>query len=99
VYVRWGYRIGSGAYAYSGWNIDDIQISGIPTTQVILGDVNCDGVVGFGDINPFVLLLTNPTLWQSTYPGCNPLNGDISGNGSVGFEDINPFVTLLTTPP
>jgi len=99
VYVRWGYRIGSGAYAYSGWNIDDIQISGIPTTQVILGDVNCDGVVGFGDINPFVLLLTNPTLWQSTYSGCNPLNGDISGNGSVGFEDINPFVTLLTTPP
>jgi len=25
VYIRWGYQIGSGAYAYSGWNIDDIE--------------------------------------------------------------------------
>lgn len=28
VYIRWSYQIGSGAYAYSGWNIDDIQFWG-----------------------------------------------------------------------
>ncbi len=27
VYVRWGYQIGSGAWAYSGWNIDDVEIA------------------------------------------------------------------------
>lgn len=29
VYLRWSYQIGSGAYAYSGWNIDDIEVIGV----------------------------------------------------------------------
>jgi len=30
LYVRWGHEVGSsGAYAYSGWNIDDVEIWGI----------------------------------------------------------------------
>ncbi len=71
------------------------------TTGVVLriasgrGDLNCDGVIDFGDINAFVLALSNPAAWQATYPGCPLENGDINGNGSVGFEDINPFVALL----
>jgi hypothetical protein len=65
--------------------------------EVVTGDVNCDGVVDFGDINPFVLLLSNPTQWQQTYVECRKLNGDINGDGSVNFADINPFVSCLTT--
>ena len=30
VYIRWGYSVGPNAYAYSGWNIDDISILGVP---------------------------------------------------------------------
>lgn len=30
VYVRWGYEIFEGAYPYSGWNIDDIELWGNP---------------------------------------------------------------------
>ena len=31
VYVRWGHQVGfTGAYACSGWNIDDIEFHGIP---------------------------------------------------------------------
>jgi agmatine deiminase len=100
VYVRWGYRIGNGALAYSGWNIDDLALIGIVTAPPIVpGDLNCDGTYGyasFGDINPFVLLLTNPTQWQEHYLGCPLLNGDINGDGTVNFGDINPFVALLT---
>ena len=96
VYVRWGYRIANGAYAYSGWNIDDVQLIGVRAT--LRGDVNCDGSVGFGDINPFVLLLSNPSAWQTTYPGCPLLNGDINSDGTVDFGDINPFVALLSNP-
>src|SRR5581483_3652276 len=29
VYVRWGYQIGAGAFAYSGWNIDNIEFLGL----------------------------------------------------------------------
>lgn len=63
---------------------------------LLVGDLNCDGVVDFGDINPFVLILSNPAAWQAAYPNCPAANGDINGNGSVDFGDINPFVALLT---
>jgi hypothetical protein len=65
--------------------------------EVVTGDVNCDGDVNFGDINPFVLLLSNPNLWQELYVECRKLNGDINGDGTVNFGDINPFVSCLTT--
>lgn len=61
------------------------------------GDLNCNGVVDFGDINPFVLALTNPAAWQSAYPGCPVLNGDINNDNVVDFGDINPFVSLLSS--
>lgn len=60
------------------------------------GDLNCDGVVDFGDINPFVLALTNEPAYVAAYPDCNYLSADCSGNGTVGFDDINPFVATLS---
>ena len=66
------------------------------TADVLTGDLNCDGSVNFSDINPFVQIMTNPTGWQATYPGCPALNGDIDGDGFVDFGDINPFVALLS---
>jgi hypothetical protein len=62
----------------------------------VVGDLNCDGAVDFGDINPFVLRLSNPGQYQSEYPGCPDENADIDEDGVVGFGDINPFVALLS---
>jgi hypothetical protein len=64
----------------------------------LTGDLNCDGSINFGDINPFVLALTDPAAWQAAYPGCPPENGDINIDGLVDFGDINPFVALLSGP-
>jgi hypothetical protein len=61
------------------------------------GDVNCDGQVNFGDINPFVLALTDPTLYEQTYPDCPFYNRDINGDGVLDFRDINPFVAVLAS--
>jgi RHS repeat-associated protein len=67
---------------------------------VCVGDLNCDGHVSFGDINPFVLFLSNFAAWQAAYPSCDPRNGDINGDGSYpSFGDINPFVALLSSNP
>ncbi len=34
VYLRWGHSVGlSGAFAYSGWNLDDIALLGIPAAS------------------------------------------------------------------
>jgi hypothetical protein len=65
----------------------------------LTGDMNCDGIVDFGDINPFVQFLSDPLGWQMAFPGCPMQNGDINGDGLYpDFADINPFVALLTGP-
>ncbi len=61
------------------------------------GDMNCDNIVGFADINAFVLaLVEGPTGYYAQYPACDYDNADMDLNGSVGFEDINGFVGCLT---
>ena len=61
------------------------------------GDLNCDGAVNFGDVNPFVLALGGQAGYQAAFPNCNWLNADCNGDGIVDFADINPFVALLTS--
>ena len=64
------------------------------------GDLNCDGLVDAGDINPFVLYLSNHAAWLTTFAGCDPRNGDTNNDGTYGQEcldDINPFVAILST--
>ncbi len=64
------------------------------------GDLNCDGVVDFGDINPFVMYLSDFAVWATSYPGCNEHNGDANGDGLYpDFGDINPFVQLIVSSP
>jgi hypothetical protein len=76
----------------------DSDLDGVgDACEVVTGDVNCDGTVNFGDINPFVLLLSNPAQWQQNYVECRMLNGDINSDGSVNFGDINPFVSCLSS--
>ena len=62
------------------------------------GDVNCDGAVNFGDINAFVLALSDPDEYRRQYPDCHIMTADINGDGRVDFGDINPFVAELTIP-
>jgi len=61
------------------------------------GDVNCDGVVDFDDINPFVLALSGEEAYLAEYPCCVWLNADCNDDGQVDFDDINAFVGLLGT--
>jgi hypothetical protein len=60
------------------------------------GDANCDGLVNNGDIDAFVLALTNSAAYALQYPGCNLLNADCNSDGLVNNGDIDAFVALLT---
>ncbi len=73
----------------------DIGADEVTARPFVHGDMNCDGVRGFADINPFVDALIYPDDYVAMFPDCDPLNGDIDGNGSIGFGDINPFVSLI----
>jgi hypothetical protein len=52
------------------------------------GDMNCDGLINFDDIDVFVAILGGATA-------CNSYNADVNGDGGVDFSDIDPFVALL----
>ena len=55
--------------------------------DVLLGDVNLDGVVNFLDISPFIGVLSN----QGTQA-----EADLNQDGAVSFLDISPFIMALT---
>ena len=74
VYLRWTHTVSDFAWAYSGWNIDDITISAVDGSagEPCPGDVSGDGVVnvddileavsGFGDqydVNDILIILEN----------------------------------------
>ena len=57
------------------------------TAEILLGDVNLDGVVDFLDIPPFIAILSS---------GEFQAEADCDGSGSVDFLDISPFVAILS---
>lgn len=60
------------------------------------GDMNCDGVISYADINPFVLALSGQAAYEAQYPECRWLNADVYNDGEVTYADINAFVRLLS---
>ncbi|MCK4342643.1 MAG: hypothetical protein KAY37_13075 [Phycisphaerae bacterium] len=103
VYVRWGYRIHRlDAEAYSGWNIDDVEIWGLaPLSPVCRGDGNCDGVITWRDVDYFVAALDSQAAWEDMFapdaPSCPFENNDVNDDGTVSWRDIDPLVELMNT--
>ena len=90
-------RASYGGGSYSSWDESDTIFSVVPAPAYFPGDLNCDGVVNYGDINPFVIALSGQSAYEAAYPGCHYLNADINEDGIVSYGDINPFVELLAT--
>jgi hypothetical protein len=77
--------------------VDDVQIDTVNCTlPFAIGDLNCDGTVDIGDVNPFVLALSNPAAYAETFPDCVINLADINQDGNIGLDDINPFVNLFS---
>jgi hypothetical protein len=55
-----------------------------------VGDADCNGIIEFEDINPFVAAISGGVP-------CNFDNCDCNCDGVIDFEDINPFVALIST--
>lgn len=55
--------------------------------QILLGDVNSDGMISLLDVAPFVILLGD---------GGFQLEADINQDGILNLLDIQPFVDILT---
>jgi len=80
----------------AGGTLRDGNGNGVPDEcERALGDTNCDGAVGFSDIDPFILALQGGAAYYAQYPQCNWLNADCNCDGTVDFGDINPFLSCV----
>ena len=74
----------------------ETDVTSLGACTALDGDLNCDGAVNFGDIDPFVLALTDAAGYAAAFPNCNRIAADTNGDGVVNFGDIDSFVALLT---
>ncbi len=86
---RLTFRVTSGAGTSNTATVELVYDVALP------GDLNCDGVVNFDDIDPFVIALTGQAGYEAAYPDCRWLNADCNGDGLVNFDDIDAFVALV----
>ncbi len=59
------------------------------------GDVNCDRRVDNGDIDAFVLALTDPDAYAAQFSWCRRDLADVNGDTIIDAADIDPFVARL----
>ncbi len=85
LWFRWSYTIGGQAYAYSGWNVDDIEIWAIVST--VPGDCDHDGDVDIYDFEVFDACFTGPN--GPAGAACDVADGD--GDGDVDMTDMSLF--------
>ena len=80
---------------YGAWDVSDADFA-VVVGSLLVGDCNCDGLVNFGDIDPFVSAITDAAGYAAAYPGCDIDAADINGDGLVNYGDIDPFVGLIS---
>jgi hypothetical protein len=74
---------------------EEFMTAGIALTPLFqIGDMNCDDVINFDDINPFVLALSDPAEYQIEYPDCDIMLADINQDGVVDFYDIDAWLDV-----
>ncbi len=64
--------------------------------NLLVGDMDLSGAINADDINPFVLAMTDPNAYITTYGKDPNVIGDCNGSGKLDTDDITPFVVLVT---
>ncbi len=59
------------------------------------GDMNCDGRIDAGDIDPFFLALADPPAYSAAFANCRAANGDLDHDGRLAGGDIEPFFRCI----
>ena len=88
--VRWVHQIGDGAWAYSGWNIDDVQLISLLCAPRCPGDLDGDNDVDLGDL---AQLLSN----YGETSGMAYEDGDLDEDGDVDLSDLSALLAVYGT--
>ena len=81
-------RVGGFAFTNGSPAEGNIMLNGtFAPDGILMGDVNCDGMVDLLDVGPFVDLIVS---------GQFSAKADFNNNGAVDLLDVGPFVELIT---
>ncbi|MCK4871725.1 MAG: hypothetical protein KAS72_03265 [Phycisphaerales bacterium] len=86
VYLRWTMGTTDTSWRYCGWNIDDVQIKAIESSEPCLGDLDGDGYRGQSDLG----------LLLAAYE--NSAGGDVDGDGDTDQEDLGLLLSVYDEP-
>lgn len=95
VYVRWGYQVAAGAFAYSGWNLDDITFLGLSQLSVSLPSSATKGqglLAGQGNVSIAKPLAVNLNISLSSSDSSEvvvPTNVTILAGQTNAVFDLN----------
>jgi len=82
---------------YAGRGEDALGIASLSSPNVVLvGDMDGDGAINFLDIGPFIVALSDPAAYQSSFNLDANVSGDTNGDGGIDFLDISGFIILLS---
>ncbi len=84
VSFRWGMGPTDGSVTYHGWNIDDLEIIGLPTAAPCPADITPAGGNGTVNIDDLVAVLNA----FGPCPGCPADITPPGGNGVVNIDDL-----------
>ena len=89
VYMRWSYTIGEDAFAYSGWNIDDIDVWG--TIEQRPPDIDGNGTVDLADFAILQGCMAGPGLGVDA----TCILADLDVDADVDMTDFRLFERQL----
>ena len=81
------FAVFAGENTEAGFDVTAFRGTISAVTELILGDVNQDGVVDFSDIPAFIAVLQAGTFLEEA---------DTNSDGEVNFADIPVFIAILS---
>ena len=78
--------LGDGSVVEAGVDGVHIQLIECPEDEVLLGDVNMDGLVNLLDVQPFINLISTSEYQEEA---------DLNGDGAVNLLDVQLFIEAL----
>ncbi len=84
-------------YTFTGWDVDfsnvasDLTVTAQYSASVLIGDVNCDGIVSFADVSTLYASIVSGAILSAQ----GTINADVNQDGIISFGDVSALYNLL----